>query len=297
MSSVAYLSSRPIHTRTAPFIICLLLLIRLLATPPQAFSKNKRLETVVGYTIHSALLVPYFSWQRSHAVHHQFTNHMELGETHVPEVGIPNEGSGKARETLMEILGEEVGLNMWASLQAFLHLTIGWPAYLLIGATGGPARGLTNHFLPDPLTEPDENFRNKELFPGKWKAKVLKSDIGIGVVVLSLLVWGICNGFDQVMALYGGPYLVINAWLVLYTWLQHTDVDVPHFTNDDHSYVRGALHTIDRPYDKLDPWGVIDFLHHKVSSRLLPFSSCIVMCLHLHIHSLASATVLSFSVF
>ena len=53
------------------------------------------------------------------------------------------------------------------------------------------------------------------------------------------------------MALYGGPYLVINAWLVLYTWLQHTDVDVPHFEDQDHTYVRGALHTIDRPYDKV----------------------------------------------
>ena len=68
------------------------------------------------------------------------------------------------------------------------------------------------------------------------------------------------------MALYGGPYLVINAWLVLYTWLQHTDVDVPHFSDSDHTYVRGALHTIDRPYDKLDPWGAIDFLHHKIGS-------------------------------
>lgn len=54
------------------------------------------------------------------------------------------------------------------------------------------------------------------------------------------------------MALYGGPYLVINAWLVLYTWLQHTDVDVPHFEDDEHNFVRGALHTIDRPYDKVN---------------------------------------------
>jgi len=30
--------------------------------------------------------------------------------------------------------------------------------------------------------------------------------------------------------------------------------------------VRGALHSIDRPYDKLDPWGFIDFLHHKIGT-------------------------------
>ena len=37
-----------------------------------------------GYALHTLLLVPYFSWQRSHAVHHQHTNHITKGETHVP---------------------------------------------------------------------------------------------------------------------------------------------------------------------------------------------------------------------
>jgi len=30
--------------------------------------------------------------------------------------------------------------------------------------------------------------------------------------------------------------------------------------------VKGALHTIDRPYDKMDPFGFVDFLHHKIGS-------------------------------
>ncbi len=51
-----------------------------------AFSKNKVLETTIGYLLHSLLLVPYFSWQRSHAVHHRFTNNVTNGETHVPLV-------------------------------------------------------------------------------------------------------------------------------------------------------------------------------------------------------------------
>lgn len=54
--------------------------------------------------------------------------------------------------------------------------------------------------------------------------------------------------------------------LFLYYRLQHTDTDVPHFSDDNHSFVKGALHTIDRPYDKLDPWGLIDFLHHKIGT-------------------------------
>ena len=49
-----------------------------------AFSDNRKLQDAVGYVLHSVLLVPYFSWQRSHAVHHQHTNHITKGETHVP---------------------------------------------------------------------------------------------------------------------------------------------------------------------------------------------------------------------
>ena len=51
-----------------------------------AFSKNKTLESITGYLLHSLLLVPYFSWQRSHSVHHRFTNNITNGETHVPLV-------------------------------------------------------------------------------------------------------------------------------------------------------------------------------------------------------------------
>jgi hypothetical protein len=46
-----------------------------------AFSSNKALQDGVGYVLHSIMLTPYYSWQRSHAVHHRYTNHMELGET------------------------------------------------------------------------------------------------------------------------------------------------------------------------------------------------------------------------
>ncbi|KAL3916640.1 MAG: hypothetical protein SGILL_005085 [Bacillariaceae sp.] len=229
-----------------------------------AFSKNKSIQDTVGYCLHSLFLVPYYSWQRSHAVHHRYTNHMELGETHVPE---PMKGDGDSiqfRKSFLNQFGDALGMRVWGAYQAFLHLVVGWPAYLLIGATGGIDRGMTNHYWPDPLTEP--NQPKKELFPGNWKEKVFKSDVGVAAVAAGAIAWAACNGLPQMMALYGGPLIVVNAWLVLYTWLQHTDVDVPHFSQDNHDFVKGALHTIDRPYDKLDPWGAIDFLHHKIGT-------------------------------
>ena len=184
-----------------------------------AFSKNKKLQDAVGYIIHSIMLVPYYSWQRSHAVHHQYTNHIELGETHVPEaMESKEEGSYARRQQFLNLFGKDRGIQAWGALQAFLHLGVGWPAYLMIGATGGEARGMTNHFYPNPLTEPD--MPKKELFPGNWKEKVYKSDIGIAAVIGGVLAWAACDGVAEVMALYGGPLIVVNAWLVLYTWYE-----------------------------------------------------------------------------
>ena len=48
---------------------------------------------------------------------------------------------------------------------------------------------------------------------------------------------------------------------MLYTWLQHTDADVPHFSGDDWDWVKGTFMTIDRPYGP-----VLDFLHHRIGS-------------------------------
>ena len=107
---------------------------------------------------------------------------MELGETHVPEfVNKKESGSDDLRNSMIEKLGEENGMRAWGILQGFLHLVVGWPGYLLIGATGGPDRGMTNHFYPNPLTTPPNP--KKELFPGNWKEKVYQSDIGIAAVV------------------------------------------------------------------------------------------------------------------
>ena len=183
-----------------------------------AFSKNKKIQDTVGYILHSLFLVPYHSWQRSHAVHHQYTNHMELGETHVPEKCGKDDGGPSLghRNIFMNKFGKKTGVRLWGALQSTLHLLIGWPAYLMIGATGSPERGLTNHFLPNPLTTPKQPRR--ELFPGKWKQKVLKSDIGVAMVgaAAAALTW--TKGMPLMMAIYGGPLIVVNAWLVIYTW-------------------------------------------------------------------------------
>ena len=51
-----------------------------------AFSEYQIINDTVGFILHSALLVPYFAWQKTHATHHARCNHLLDGETHVPSI-------------------------------------------------------------------------------------------------------------------------------------------------------------------------------------------------------------------
>lgn len=264
-----------------------------------AFSNNRFLQDTIGFIYHSLLLVPYFSWQRSHSLHHAYTNHIVDGESHVPPVNEIQKSSSSpatsspsvlSKSSLIKRFGLQIGEPIFGIIQITLHLLLGWPAYLLLGITGGKSRGLTNHFLPYQLNKgnnrisindnnnnydhhDDKDNNNdkhrmittevpyKRLFPKNMSKKIWLSDLGI-LATLSLLYYlSTIYGFLTILALYGGPYLIINSWLVLYTWLQHTEVDVPHYNNNYHHFIKGAFHTIDRPYPK-----IIDFLHHNIGS-------------------------------
>ena len=214
----------------------------------RAFAKYNWLQDLIGYCLHSIMLVPYFSWQRSHSLHHARTNHLDSGETHVPHRDTTP--SGAARLWWHKTIGDEA----FAIVVITFNTVAGWPLYLLTGASGGPTRGTTNHFWPAwPFSV--------ALFPGGWARKVWLSDIGVLAAIGLLGCWTYFSGFLPVLALYLGPYLVVNFWLVLYTWLQHTDVDIPHFDNDEWTWVKGAFMTVDRPYGF-----ILDFLHHRIGS-------------------------------
>jgi omega-6 fatty acid desaturase (delta-12 desaturase) len=213
-----------------------------------AFCKSKPLQDTIGFFLHSALLVPYFSWQRSHAIHHANTNHLTSGETHVP-VRLDSR-SGQFKWQLRQRLGKTL-----YGMFVLFGLVVGWPLYLLIGVTGGSKYGVTNHFWPYwPFSG--------SLFPGRWKGKVLVSAAGVFTVLgaLGAVAYQI-GSIWPLIALYGGPYLVVNAWLVTYTWLHHTEEDIPHLDDDTWNPVRAAFLTVDRPYGP-----IVDRLHHRIGT-------------------------------
>ncbi|KAI0659252.1 fatty acid desaturase-domain-containing protein [Cubamyces menziesii] len=212
------------------------------------FSDNKWINDAFGYIIHTGLSVPYFSWRYSHAKHHAATSHMTREEVYVPrtrsELGLPplnpakeDVGGAYVSEDVMHELWDAIGDSpIGAMFYSFLYMTAGWPAYLFANA-GGQAHYPTdtNHFDPSAVIfRPDQ--RN-------W---IIASNVGIvvwlGLIMASISRWG----FFEVFRCYLVPYLWVNHWMIIITFLQHTDPMLPHYRGPEFTFLRGALSTIDR---------------------------------------------------
>jgi len=223
-----------------------------------AFSPSQTFNDVVGFILHQALLVPYFAWQYTHAKHHRRTNHLVDGESHVPSTGAENGlGPNQARQSFYAVWHEAMGDGAFAAFQIWSHLALGWPLYLLglastgkLAQDGTPLDGrIMDHFRP-----------SSPMFPSKISAKIIMSTLTVLASLGGLCYLKYEYGVLPVVLWYWGPYMWTNAWLVLYTWLQHTDPSVPHYGTEEWTWVRGALSTIDRPY------GIFDFFHHTIGS-------------------------------
>ncbi len=75
------------------------------------------------------------------------------------------------------------------------------------------------------------------------------------------MAWFIYNfGINSYICFYFIPYLIVNYHLVLITYLQHTDVFMPHFVDNEWDWLRGALCTVDRSFGP-----TLDYFFHHIS--------------------------------
>jgi len=207
----------------------------------QSFSKWKLVNDTFGWFLHSALLVPYHSWRISHGQHHKSTSHMERDQVFVPK-------------TRTQVVGQEKDVHnviaespLAALIQIVVMLTLGWPFYLATNAWGQDFGRRANHFEPSaPMFKPTQKF------------EVLISDAGILLVLGVIGYFSYTTSFITMLKYYGMPYLWVNFWLVLITYLQHTDRRVPHFRGEEWTFIRGALSTVDRDY------GIFNVLFHHI---------------------------------
>jgi omega-6 fatty acid desaturase (delta-12 desaturase) len=216
----------------------------------QSFSDSKTLNNIVGFVLHTALLVPYHPWRITHAQHHASTAHIGQDQVFVPKRRAevrPPDHEHSAWEEAWETS------PICSFTRVMVYLLFGWPAYLFSHKSGQQYGVQTNHFNPSaPI------FENRHYF------QVLASDAGLLVMLAVLGYFGYTTSVWTVIKYYGIPYLWVNTWLVTITLLQHTDVYLPHYTANSWSFVRGALTTVDRDYG----WFLNHALHHIQDSHV-----------------------------
>lgn len=237
----------------------------------RAFADSAVLCDLIGWAIHSALLVPYFAWRISHAKHHRCTADVDRDEAFVPvlrfEIADPSRTTAWYED----------------ALRIAIMLLFGWPAYLLAHVRGRRYGRHVDHFDP-----------RSPLFTDRDAVLVIAGDLGV-VTMLGLLGWLVyVRGWAWVACIYAVPLAIVNLCLVLLTFLHHTDRSLPHFRGPvraDHAHgasvadrvrdkrngpaqewtwLRGALATVDRDYGPLNHiWHHIGDTH--VVHHLFPY--------------------------
>eukprot|EP01061_Rhynchopus_euleeides_P006183 TRINITY_DN15252_c0_g1_i1.p1 TRINITY_DN15252_c0_g1~~TRINITY_DN15252_c0_g1_i1.p1 ORF type:complete len:651 (+),score=287.96 TRINITY_DN15252_c0_g1_i1:55-1953(+) len=212
---------------------------------------NTLINDLVGFVTHTPLLVPFWAWRYSHHKHHMFTNHLLDGETHVPS---HRNGTGLDM-SVSNIIGDDAFV-FW---NVFQHLVFGWPLYLVNNATGGRR---TPQGKKIDRKKPVSHFKaSSQVFENNQRSMILPGTLGCIAWLCVLAYVDFTLGLGTALFWFWGAYLVVNGWLVLYTWLHHSDKDIPHFSDGHFSYMRGATSSCDRAYPSL-----INYIHHHIGS-------------------------------
>nr|AHY24226.1 delta-12 fatty acid desaturase [Paeonia lactiflora]WCZ71291.1 omega-6 fatty acid desaturase 2 [Paeonia lactiflora] len=202
-----------------------------------AFSDYQWVDDTVGLILHSSLLVPYFSWKHSHRRHHSNTGSLERDEVFVPK---PKSQVGWYSKYLNNPPGRLLTL--------VITLTLGWPLYLAFNVSGRPYDRFACHYDPyGPI------YSNRE------RLQIFISDAGLLAMTSLLYRVLLAKGFAWLVNVYVIPLLIVNAFLVMITYLQHTHITLPHYDSSEWDWLRGALATMDRDY------GVLNKVFHNIT--------------------------------
>ncbi|CAH1439563.1 unnamed protein product [Lactuca virosa] len=202
-----------------------------------AFSDHVWVEDSIGFVLHSCLLTPYFSWKISHRRHHANTGSLQHDEVYVPKTK-----SKLASSSFY--LDNPIG----RSLTLLVKLTLGWYIYLTINAAGRPYDKFASHYDP-----------RSPIFSDTERVLILMSDIGLVTFSYMLYKVAMIQGFAWVFCVYGGALMVMNAFLVIITYLHHTHPSLPHYDDSEWNWIKGALSTVDRDY------GVLNKVFHNIT--------------------------------
>jgi len=163
---------------------------------------------------------------------------MEREENYVPRTrsGYKLPPQAKMRTIDYEEIFEEMPLLTLGRM--VLMQLLGMQSYLLRNSMGSPMYPPgTNHFSP-----------SSPLFKSQERRGIIASDIGLCIMASLLGVFCTQVGLANFVRFYVIPYLLANHWIVMLTYLHHSDPTIPHYRNKEWTFLRGALATVDRPF-------------------------------------------------
>lgn len=228
-----------------------------------AFSDYQSVNDVVGWILHSYLVVPYFSWKFSHSKHHKATGHLTKDMVFIPYTKEEYVELSKV-EKISEVMEES---PIYTFLVLLFQQLGGLQFYLLSNATGQPYEGYSmlgkSHYAPaSPVFDKHQYWY------------IVLSDIGILTTFTVVYQWYKNFGAFNMFVDWFMPWCWVNHWLVFVTFLQHTDPTMPHYRDSEWTFARGAAATIDRDFGFIGQHIFHDIiethvLHHYVSR--IPF--------------------------
>ncbi|KAI8896377.1 fatty acid desaturase-domain-containing protein [Globomyces pollinis-pini] len=220
-----------------------------------AFSPHTIVNHSVGFVLHSMLLVPFFSWKYTHSKHHKGTNHMSKDQVFIPLVRSQFEKFHNLPRTRKIIPALQEGMQYLedAPLKNFMAfgfvLLFGWPLYLLTNISSQKRKDQwVSHFFP-----------NAPIFDKREYFGVVYSNVGIFIALAAMASSITQFGLQSYMKYYFIPYLFVNMWLVLITFLQHTDPKLPRYRGSEWDFMKGAIGTVDRDF------GILNFFFHHIT--------------------------------
>nr|GEX02615.1 fatty acid desaturase, type 1 [Tanacetum cinerariifolium] len=182
------------------------------------------LDDTIGFLLHSFVLTPYFSFKYSHRAHHTHTNSIEYDESHNPK---------RKSDTLYnEILNNPIGLVF----TILFRLTLGYPSYLIFNYGGRKYdEGFASHLYPQ-----------SPIFKDSQRGQIFLSDVGVFVVLYAYYRVIMAQGAIWALYVYGIPWFIMGAIVMVLTYLQHNHPSIPHYDSTEWTWMRGALSAIDR---------------------------------------------------
>ena len=190
-----------------------------------SFSNHRVLNDIVGTVMHGFLLAPYYMWKVTHQTHHKNNCNLEKDEVFYPVRESQTNPSEK-------------------TLPGFGFGT-GWFGYLILG------------YKPRAVCHFNVLHRAFE----KHVFGCAMSLVSLGVMSTLLYFFWQIHGTFGLICYYFVPLFIFASYCVLITFLHHSEVNIPWYSDNHWDFVRGQLSTVDRHY------GIVHYIIHSIGTH------------------------------